>query len=230
MDIKGKNVLITGASRGIGQQIAIACAKEGCNLILHARKLENLKETIALVLKYETDIETVEAELSDIDQVEKMITDVKEVADIDILYNNAAIMTPWVDDVWSCPTKDWEVTFTTNVTSLVRLCNAFIPGMLERGYGRVINTSSGIENQPELAAYSASKAAVDKYTKDIASKLEGTGVLANMLDPGWLKTDLGGENADNEVDSVIPGALVPAKLEKDEMNGQFIRAQEYRID
>ncbi len=227
MDLQGKNVLITGASRGIGQQIAIACAKEGCNLILHARKLENLKETISLVLKYETDIETVEAELSDIKEVEKMIQQVKEICDIDIIFNNAAIMTPWIDDIWSCPTSDWDKSFATNVTALVKICNSFIPEMIQRGFGRIINTTSGIENEPQLGAYSASKSAVDKYTKDIANKLKGTGVLANLLDPGWLKTDLGGPNADHEVESVIPGALVPAKLENDEACGQLFRAQDY---
>ncbi len=227
MDIKGKNVLITGASRGIGQQIAIACAKEGCNLILHARKLENLKETITLVLKYETDIETVEAELSDMAQVEKMIEDVNEVADVDILYNNAAIMTPWVDDVWSCPTTDWELSFATNVYALVRLCNAFAPKMIENGYGRIINTTSGIAGTPQLAPYGASKSAVDKFTADIACKLEGTGVLANTLDPGWLRTDLGGPDADHDVTSVIPGALVPAKFENDGPSGTMVVAQEY---
>ena len=73
---------------------------------------------------------------------------------------------------------------------------ALIPAMVERGFGRIINLSSGIRDIPQLAPYSVSKAAVDKYTSDLAAELRGSNVLVNGLDPGWLKTDLGGPDAD----------------------------------
>jgi len=229
MNLKGKTVFITGASRGIGQQIAIACAKEKCNLLLHAREKKNLEKTLSLIDKEDIEVKTFAAELVNMDEVERLIAEVKSCGSaVDIIYNNAAIMTPWIADVWSCPTLDWEKTFATNVFAVVKICNAFIPDMIARGFGRVINVSSGIANEPELAPYSASKAAIDKFTKDISVKLRGTGVLVNTLDPGWLKTDLGGPNADHEVTTVIPGALIPAKQESEELNGQMIRAQEYR--
>jgi NAD(P)-dependent dehydrogenase (short-subunit alcohol dehydrogenase family) len=68
---------------------------------------------------------------------------------------------------------------------------------------------------------------VDKYTRDLAAELRGTNVLVNTLDPGWLKTDLGGPNAPGEVESVLPGALVPALLEDYGPSGQFYAAQDY---
>jgi NAD(P)-dependent dehydrogenase (short-subunit alcohol dehydrogenase family) len=98
--------------------------------------------------------------------------------------------------------------------------------MLERGWGRIINLTSGIADQPEQTAYAVSKAAVDKFVRDFAPKLRGTGVQMNLLDPGWLRTDLGGPNAPGDPASVLPGALVPALLDNGE-SGRFFRAQDY---
>jgi NAD(P)-dependent dehydrogenase (short-subunit alcohol dehydrogenase family) len=98
--------------------------------------------------------------------------------------------------------------------------------MVERGWGRIINVTSGIADQPELIAYAISKAAVDKYVKDIAGRLKAKGVLVNLLDPGWLRTDLGGPNAPGAVESVIPGALVPVLI-NDGTTGELFRAQDW---
>jgi NAD(P)-dependent dehydrogenase (short-subunit alcohol dehydrogenase family) len=111
---------------------------------------------------------------------------------------------------------------------MVALCNAFVPQMVQRNYGRVVNLTSGIKDIPQLAPYSVSKAAVDKYTRDLAAELRGTHVLANMLDPGWLSTDMGGPNAQHTVDTVLPGALVPALFDDDGPSGEFFAAQDYR--
>ena len=85
---------------------------------------------------------------------------------------------------------------------------------------------SGIENEPELMAYSCSKAALDRYVRDMIPSLEGTGVLLNIMDPGWLRTDLAGPHAPNDPDSVIPGALVPVVIEDSEGSGKRYCAQE----
>lgn len=82
------------------------------------------------------------------------------------------------------------------------------------------------DEQAVLTAYAVSKAGVDKYVRDFAPKLRGTGVQMNLLDPGWLRTDLGGPNAPGDPSSVLPGALVPALL-ADGQSGRFFRAQEY---
>jgi NAD(P)-dependent dehydrogenase (short-subunit alcohol dehydrogenase family) len=98
--------------------------------------------------------------------------------------------------------------------------------MLEQRWGRVVNLTSGIADQPQLTAYAVSKAAVDKYVRDFAPSLSGSGVMMNLLDPGWLRTDLGGPNAPGDPASVIPGGLVPALLD-DGISGRFFRAQDY---
>jgi NAD(P)-dependent dehydrogenase (short-subunit alcohol dehydrogenase family) len=100
--------------------------------------------------------------------------------------------------------------------------------MRARGWGRIVNLTSGIDKTPQLAAYGSSKWAIDKWTDDLAAALAGTGVIVSRLDPGWLKTDLGGPNADHEPESVLPGALVPALLPDGSPGGQFFRAQDYR--
>ena len=98
--------------------------------------------------------------------------------------------------------------------------------MIERGWGRVINTTSGIRNEPEQAGYSASKAALDKVTSDLAGKLDGTNVCINLADPGWCRTDLGGPKAPNDPDSVIPGMIVGAFID-DKKSGRLFSAQSF---
>ena len=93
----------------------------------------------------------------------------------------------------------------------------------------VINITSGIKDQPELMPYGVSKAAVDKLTDDISVKLENTGVRINTLDPGWLRTDMGGENAEHPVEATLPGALAPALVDNDGPNGQFFSAIDHDL-
>jgi NAD(P)-dependent dehydrogenase (short-subunit alcohol dehydrogenase family) len=145
---------------------------------------------------------------------------------IDILYNNAAIMAPWRENPWTTTADDFRKSFEVNVIAMARICNRLVPPMIERKWGRIVNVTSGIMNEPQLTAYAVSKAAVDKYVRDFSPTLQGTGVMMNLLDPGWLRTDLGGPNAPNDPSSVVPGALVPALLD-DGISGRFFRAQDY---
>ena len=229
--LKGKNALITGSSRGIGQQIALALAKLGCNIIVHGRTLENCTQTLELLKKYDVNTYCVYGELSEESQVNQLINQVQILnIRIDILYNNAAVMSPHHEDYWKHNWDEWMLSFKVNVFAMYSLCGAFIPAMIENGYGRVVNLTSGIMNQPELAPYGASKWAVNKLTADIASKLENTGVRINTLDPGWLQTDLGGKNAEHPVEAVLPGALAPVLVEDDGANGQFFSAINHHLD
>lgn len=226
--LQGKWALVTGSSRGIGQQVAKGLSQEGCNVILHARTISNLKETRKLLEEYETETSIVAGDLATDAGVKAVIQGVLSgPGPVDILYNNAAIQNEW-KPVWEIPRSVWQEVFQVNVYALISMCNAFAPAMLERGYGRIINLTSGIKDTPNLAPYGASKAAVDKYTQDLAAELRGTNVLANTLDPGWLRTDMGGPNGEHEVTTVLPGALVPALLEDNGPSGQRYSAQELR--
>ena len=227
IDITGKWALVTGASRGIGREIARALGRLGCNLVLHSTSLEHTRALAEELSDKGVSAVSLEADLSDPNQLVQLVADTRKAApQIDILYNNAAIMMPWHEDVWSIPEQAFRDSFEINVISQIRLCNAFIPPMLERSWGRVINLSSGINRQAQLAPYAISKAALKKFVEDCAPLLEGSGVNMNALDPGWLRTDLGGPHAPNTVDSVIPGALVPVLI-SDGISGMEYHAQDY---
>lgn len=224
--LTGKWSLVTGASRGVGVHLAEGLAGLGSNLILHSRDLAHTAAMADRLRGTGVQVVTVAAELAQEAQVEAMLDLVQQTADVDIVYNNAAIMTPYRNDYWDVPAEDMRQSFEVNVIALARICYRLIPSMLARKWGRVINVSSGIRNEPELAAYAMSKAAVDKFVKDFVPKLAGTGVTMNLLDPGWLRTDLGGPRAPGEPSSVIPGALIPA-LMNDGKSGLLFGAQDY---
>lgn len=224
-----KWALVTGSSRGIGQQIALGLAAQGCNIILHGRNAASVAQTHARLADTGVKVALACGELDSPESVAAIIAAVQAgPGRVDILYNNAAIMTSGLP-MWDIPHSDWLKTFQVNLYAVVQLCNAFAPAMAERGFGRIINLTSGIKDQPDLTVYSVSKAAIDKYTQDLAAQMRGSNVLVSHVDPGWLKTDLGGANADNEVESVLPGALVPALLPDNGPNGQFYAAQDYCI-
>ena len=228
LDIQGRWVLLTGASRGVGRQVAGALADKGCRLILQSRKLEHTAEFVAALQARGLTVHALEAELSDHRQVVALGKEALRISGgLDILFNNAAIMTPYHEDIFATEADEYALSFQVNTLAPITLCNMALPGMIERKFGRVVNVTSGIKDQPQLMAYAASKAALDKYVYDMAPHLAGSGVAMNLLDPGWLRTDLGGPQAPNAVESVLPGALVPVLLE-DGTSGKFFGAQDYR--
>lgn len=228
ININGKLALVTGASRGVGLRISRALAEQGCNLILHARTLESTIDLAAELNKTGISVYQVSAELSDMKEVLSLISAIRNISEegIDILYNNAAIMTSYNESMVISP-DDYLISYKVNSIAPAVLCDAFLPGMLKRNWGRIVNVTSGIENQPELMAYSCSKAALDRYVRDMVPRLKGSNVLMNLMDPGWLRTDLGGPQAPNDPDSVSKGAIVPVRLEKSAGSGKLYCAQDY---
>lgn len=221
--------LVTGSSRGIGREIAVGLARLGCNLILHGREAGHTRETMQLIDGLPVQKCAVGGRLDSAEGVQALIESVQQsvAPRVDILYNNAAINnTP--TPLFEFPPETWLETFQINLFSMVQLCNAFAPAMRENHWGRIINLTSGIADQPQLAPYSASKAAVDKFTRDLACELKGDNVLVNHVDPGWIRTDLGGPDAWEDVSSVIPGILVPALLPDGGATGKFFAAQDYK--
>jgi NAD(P)-dependent dehydrogenase (short-subunit alcohol dehydrogenase family) len=226
--LEHKWALVTGSSRGVGQQIVRGLAQRKCNVIVHGRDMEHLQNTLNLLEPLGVEVHAVAGDLATAAGVQALIDGVRQgPGHVDILYNNAAVQNPW-KLVWDTTMDEWLHTFQINLFALIALCNAFAPSMQQRGYGRIINLTSGIKDVPNLAPYSVSKAAVDKYTRDLAAELRGTNVLANTLDPGWLRTDMGGPNAEGEPETVLPGALVPALLEDHGPSGRLFAAQDVK--
>lgn len=226
-NVKGKWALLTGASRGLGYLTAKYMAERGCNLILHSRSLENTKELLEEVKAMGVEAYAVAAELSDLDAVEKMLTEIDELGvQIDIVLNNAGLQIAYRTEYFSTPVSDYMESYKINTVAPAMICYHFMPKMIERGCGRIVNTTSGIALEPEQAGYSASKAALDKITIDLGSKVEGTDVMINLVDPGWCRTDLGGPNAPNAPESTLPG-MVLGVFADDGKSGRIFRAQEY---
>lgn len=224
IELKNRWALVTGSSRGVGREIARGLARLGCNLVLHARRQEQL-EPIVEELSSLVNVKAIGAELSVEADVERLIREASEYR-IDVLYNNAAIMTPPREPYGNVTAADYRLSFEVNYIAPVRITHGLLPAMLARKFGRIVQLTSGICNQPELMAYAASKAALDKFVRDTVPRLRQTGVTMNLLDPGWLRTDLGGPNAPNPVETVLPGALVPALVDG-EIHGVVFCAQDY---
>ncbi len=227
--IAGRWALVTGSTRGIGRETALALARLDCNVVVHGRTLEHTREVMGLLANLPVNSCAVAGALDTPAGVQQIIDQVGQCGapHIDILYNNAAVSNTSTP-LFEFTLAEWQRTFQVNLFAMVELCSAFAPGMRSRRWGRIINLTSGIARQPDLAPYSVSKAAVDKYTQDLAWELKDDNVLVNCVDPGWIRTDLGGADAWEAVESVIPGILVPALLGDRGASGKFFAAQDYR--
>jgi len=228
VDLNGKWVLITGASRGIGRLSALFMAEQGCNLILHSRTKEGTKGLLEEVLAKGVSAFSVAAELSNMDEVDAMLKYIDESgAQVDVVLNNAGLQIAYRTDYMSTPMDDYEKSFLINTMAPMKICYHFLPKMIERGFGRIVNTTSGIALKAEQAGYSASKAALNKVTIDLGYKIKGTDVIMSLADPGWCRTDLGGPNAPNAPESTIPGIVVGAFI-NDGKSGRIFGAQDFK--
>ena len=224
VNVNGRWALITGAARGIGYLTAKLMAEHGCNLILHGRTKEHCDKVLSEVKAMGVEAYAVAAELSELDAVQRMLDEIDaKGTKVDIVLNNAGMQIAYRTDYFSTPVSDYTESFKINTIAPAMICYHFLPKMIDRGFGRIVNTTSGIRLEPEQAGYSASKAALDKITIDLGSKLEGTDVMINLTDPGWCRTDLGGPNAPNSPESAIPGIAVGAFVD-DKKSGRYLNA------
>ena len=225
--VRGKWALITGAARGIGYLTAGFMAEQGCNLILHSRSLEHTEKVLNEVRSYGISALAVEADLGDLEAVERMLGEIDALGvDVDIVLNNAGLQVAYRNDYLATPAEDYEISFRVNTIAPAMICYHFLPKMIARGTGRILNTTSGIALDVCQAGYSASKAALDKITIDLGSKVEGTDVMINLTDPGWCRTDLGGAQAPNAPESAIPGITVGVFV-NDGKSGRYLGAQNF---
>lgn len=227
ISLKDRWVLITGASRGIGRLTALFMAEQGCNLILHSRSLGGTETLLDEVKAKGVDAYAVACELSDAEAVENMLREIDERGtQVDVVLNNAGLQIGYRVDYLNTPIDDFGISFAVNTIAPMQICYHFLPGMIERGFGRIVNTTSGIALEAEQAGYSGAKAALNKVTIDLGYKLDGTDVVISLADPGWCRTDLGGPNAPNKPESTIPGIVVGAFV-SDGKSGRIFGAQSF---
>ncbi len=227
VNVKGKWALITGASRGIGYLSALFMAEQGCNLVLHSRTKAHCDKVLAEVKAKGVEAYVVEAELTDLAQVERMLAEIDEKGTpVSIVLNNAGLQIAYRVDYLHTPVSDYTESFKINTIAPAMICYHFLPKMMENGFGRILNTTSGIALDPYQAGYSASKAALDKITIDLGHTVQGTDVMINLTDPGWCRTDLGGPQAPNAPESTIPGIVVGVFVD-DKKSGRNFGAQAF---
>lgn len=183
MFLEGKRALVTGSTSGIGLAIARALAGEGAEVVLNGFGDEG---EIAQLCE-ELGASHSGADLTDVAQIEAMMA---EAGDIDILVNNAGMQ--HVAPVEDFPVEKWETIIALNLTAAFHTVRLAVPGMKEKGWGRIINTASAHSKvaSPFKSAYNSAKHGLDGFTKTIALELAEHGVTANCISPGYVWTPL----------------------------------------
>ena len=144
-DVKGKWALITGAARGIGYLTAKYMAEQGCNLILHGRSLAHTEKVLNEVRSCGVAALAVEADLNDPAAVERMLAEIDALdVDVSIVLNNAGLQIAYRTEYCETPVSDFEISFRVNTIAPAMICYHFLPKMMKKGTGRILNTTSGI--------------------------------------------------------------------------------------
>ena len=204
MNLKDKVVLITGAGSGLGKALAVAAGQVGAKVICAGRRKDKIQHTADEVSKAGGMGTAVEMDVTDLKSVEKGVKLVEKVGPIDVLINNAGIITG-MKAVQDLPVEEWDKIMATNVRGPYLLMRAILPGMIQRGFGRILNISAPIKHLPKASAYCASKCALDSLTKAVSYELKGLDVLVNAVEPPFLDTEMhkGGKKAEEVVAPIM---------------------------
>jgi short-subunit dehydrogenase len=190
--VRGRTILVTGASSGIGLESAKQLAARGATVLLVARSREDL-ETLKKEIEVAGGTAFVHpADLSDLDDVERLVGEVLAQHKVDILVNNAGMSIRRSVELSYDRLHDFQRTMQLNYFGAVRLTLGLLPGMRERGYGQIINVSSiGVQtNQPRFSAYIASKSALDAFSRSIATEVVDDGVAITTIYMPLVRTPM----------------------------------------
>ena len=202
MSFAGKTAVITGSNSGIGLGIAREMAKAGVNVVLNSFSDSADDHALAsgIVAEFGVEAKYIAADMSKSDDCRRLIV---EAGRCDILVNNVGIQ--HVAPIEDFPAGKWDAIIAINLSSAFHTTAAALPGMRENGWGRIVNIASiaGKEGNPNLAAYSASKAAVIGLTKSIGKELATTGVLVNSVAPAVIATEMNALNTPEVLEYMI---------------------------
>jgi NAD(P)-dependent dehydrogenase (short-subunit alcohol dehydrogenase family) len=191
--LDGKIAVVTGASRGLGQRIAWRLGREGATVALLARGEAGLKETEKKLEAISARTLVIPVDLAMAEGVERAKDQIElELGAPAILVNAAGVFGP-IALVKDGDPAAWIETMMVNTIAPYLTCRAFVGGMIERGWGRIVNVTSAAalhEPGPVNSAYGTSKAALNQFTRHLAAELKGTGVTANVIHPGDVKTEM----------------------------------------
>jgi NAD(P)-dependent dehydrogenase (short-subunit alcohol dehydrogenase family) len=247
--LDGQVAVVTGASRGIGKGLALGLARAGAAVVCAARTDVEAPGGLPGTIGATADAINesggralaVRCDISQAEEIQSLVdTTVEEFGRLDVLVNNA--MAPTRGVFADTPMDTWDESLTTNIRSLLVICQAAVPHMAKAGGGSIINVSSGAAehaSNPHLPAgfsvYAMVKAAMERFSTAVASEFAEQGVAINALRPGAVKTELAthelGENFDwtgwTTPDAVVPAVLFLATQRGDGFTGQIVNSPDY---
>jgi NAD(P)-dependent dehydrogenase (short-subunit alcohol dehydrogenase family) len=230
-ELESQIALVTGGGRGIGASIARELAAAGARVAVSARSADQVEDVAREIGGL-----AVEADVSDRASVEAMVARVEsELGPIDILVNNAGINVQ-EERAWEVDPDDWWHVFEVNVLGVYLCCRSVIPGMIERGRGRIVNTGSGSAYLPGIAttAYGASKSALYRFGEGLALQLAPHGIPVFTFSPGLVRTEMTARFGDDlpwtppELAPRLVRALASGRADK--LSGRYIHAEHDDIE
>ena len=218
-----KTVLITGAYRGLGFEVARQLADRGWKVIVTARKVKQ-GSTAAAEIKNASFLELDVLDDSSVANV------AKQVPQLDVLVNNAAIIAENDQDILTIRPELVARTIAANALGALGVSQAFVPLLLKSSTGRIVNVSSGAGQLSDMGtwspAYAVSKASLNAITCLLAAALKEKGVAVNSVCPGWCRTEMGGQSAPRSVEEGASGIVWLAADAPQEKTGLFWRDRE----
>jgi NAD(P)-dependent dehydrogenase (short-subunit alcohol dehydrogenase family) len=217
--------LVTGANRGLGFEVCRQLATRGLQVLLTARDRARGERAVARLAAVAIDVRFAVLDVADVRSIDRCVDGLEAAGhSVRVLVNNAGIYPP--GRLLTAPTAAFRTAFETHFFGPLHLCRRLVPSMVRRGYGRVVNVSSGYGSFAEglggHAAYSLSKAALNALTKKLAAEVRGD-VKVNAVCPGWVRTRMGGPSADLSVEDGADTIVWLATLPKSGPSGGFFR-------
>ena len=190
MDLKGKRVLVTGATAGIGEAIAHAAAMAGADVVITGRRKQRLTEVAEALAVHGVRVSTACFDVRDGAAIARLFEEQPELADVNVLVNNAGLARG-TDPLHEADPDDWQEMVDTNITGLLRMTRPIAAAMAKRGDGHIVNLGSvaGRWTYPGGGVYCATKAAVAALTEGLRFDLHGTGVRVTNIEPGLVETE-----------------------------------------
>jgi NAD(P)-dependent dehydrogenase (short-subunit alcohol dehydrogenase family) len=188
--LEGKVVMITGASRGLGRALALACAKEGANLVISSRNADSLEPIAEEARASGVEVLAIPTDVSRSEDAQKLVDAAAErFGRIDVLVNNAGLLGPRVA-IEEYPEDEWRRVLDANLTGPFLLSKATIPHMREGASIVIVTSGVSIEGRAEWGAYSVSKFGLEGLTQILAAELKDRGIRVNSVDPGGMRTEM----------------------------------------